>query len=114
RLLVPRPEDLVIETPAASDPFAIPTQPIERLMQFMPRGPYGHRVKVVGTVIYAFDDNNVYIQDQTEGLHVQSKQAGLLAVGDRVEALGFPAKGEYIPMLQDAVFRKIGSGPVLE
>src|ERR1019366_10301978 len=26
------------------------------------------------------------------------------------EALGFPAKGEYTPVLQDAVYRKIGSG----
>jgi PAS domain S-box-containing protein len=31
-------------------------------------------------------------------------------VGDQVEVLGFPAKGEYTPVLQDAVYRKTGSG----
>ena len=29
---------------------------------------------------------------------------------DRVEVLGFPAKGEYSPVLQDAIYRKIGEG----
>ena len=37
---------------------------------------------------------------------------GRCCPGDRVEVLGFPAQGEYTPMLRDAVFRKVGSGPV--
>jgi PAS domain S-box-containing protein len=114
RLLVPRPTDLVVDIAAPSDPFAIPAQPIEKLLQFTPQGPYGHRVKVVGTVIYRQGDDTLYIQDKTEGLYVQTRQAGALLPGDRVEVLGFPAKGEYTPELQDAIFRKIGSGPAPE
>ncbi|MGH7951264.1 MAG: PAS domain-containing sensor histidine kinase [Limisphaerales bacterium] len=112
RLLVPRAEDLVVETPAPRNPFAIPTRRIEQLLQFTPQGPYGHRVKVAGTVIYREDDDALYIEDETEGLYVETKQAGALLPGDRVEVLGFPAKGEYTPMLRDAIFRKIGSGNV--
>jgi PAS domain S-box-containing protein len=112
RLLVPRLDDLVVDKAVAKDPFAIPAQPIEKLLQFTPQGPYGHRVKVVGTVIYWQDDGDLYVEDQTEGLYVKTQQASPLAVGDRVEVLGFPANGEYTPMLQDAVFRKIGSGPL--
>ncbi|HTV60997.1 MAG TPA: PAS domain S-box protein [Verrucomicrobiae bacterium] len=111
RLLVPRPTDLVIETAAPRNPFDAPTLPIEELLQFTPRGPYGHRVKVEGTVIYRQDDDAMYIEDAREGLYVETRQAGGLLPGDRVEVLGFPAKGEYTPMLQDAIFRKIGSGP---
>jgi len=111
RLLVPRASDLVIQSAAPKDPFAARTLPIERLLQFTPQGPYGHRVKVSGTVIYRQDDDVLYIQDQTEGLYVETRQAGPLLPGDVVEALGFPAKGEYTPMLQDAVFRKVDSGP---
>jgi PAS domain S-box-containing protein len=114
RLLVPRPTDLVVDEAATTDPFAIPAQLMEKLLQFTPRGPYGHRVKVVGTVIYRQDDDALYIEDQTEGLYVETKQAGPLSVGDKVEVLGFPAKGEYTPMLQDAVFQKTGSGPLPE
>ena len=109
RLLVPRPTDLVIETAAPRDPFETRALPMERLLQFTPQGAYGHRVKVIGTVIYRRGDNVLYIEDQTEGLYVETRRPGALLPGDRVEVLGFPAKGEYTPMLQDAVFRKIGS-----
>ncbi len=112
RLLVPRPTDVVIEVPAPSHPFDTPTRPIEQLLQFTPRGPYGHRVKVSGTVIYQ-RDGALYIEDKTEGLYVETEQTNSLLPGDQVEVLGFPAKGEYIPMLQDAVFKKTGSGPLL-
>ncbi len=78
-------------------------------MQFTPSGPYGHRVKVSGTVIYRRDEA-LYIEDQTEGLYVETQQTNSLLPGDQVEVLGFPAKGEYTPMLQDAIFRKTGSG----
>jgi PAS domain S-box-containing protein len=114
RLLVPRPTDLVVDMAEAGDPFALPAQPIVKLLQFTPQGPYGHRVKVVGTVIYRQNDDTLYIEDQTEGLYVETKQAGPLSVGDQVEVLGFPANGEYTPMLQDAVFRKIGLGSLPE
>ncbi len=114
RLLVPRPTDLVVDLAGAGDPFAIPAQPMVKLLQFTPQGPYGHRVKVVGTVIYRQNDDALYIEDQTEGLYVETKQAGPLSVGDQVEVLGFPANGVYTPMLQDAVFRKIGTGSLPE
>ncbi|HEY4414648.1 MAG TPA: PAS domain-containing sensor histidine kinase [Verrucomicrobiae bacterium] len=109
RILVPRPEDLVVESPAPKDPFAIPARQIEQLLQFAPQGSYGHRVKVAGTVIYRESDDVLYIQDATEGLSVETTQAGSLSVGDHVEVLGFPSKGEYTPMLRDAVFRKTGT-----
>jgi PAS domain S-box-containing protein len=111
RLLVPRPTDLAIDIAAASDPFTVATQPIEKLLQFTPQGPYGHRVKVTGTVIYQLG-NTLYIEDGKEGLHVETTELKKVLPGDQVEVLGFPAKGEYTPELQDAIFRKIGSGPL--
>jgi PAS domain S-box-containing protein len=111
RLLVPHPEDLVLESPALHSPFAIQQRPIEQLLQFSPHGSYGHRVKVNGTVIY-HRDTDLYIQDEKEGLYVQTRQPDSLLVGDQVDVLGFPAKGEYTPMLQDAIYRKTGSGPL--
>jgi hypothetical protein len=88
-----------------------PTRPIEQLLQFTPQGPYGHRVKVQGIVSYR-RNNVLYIQDGQEGLCVESEQPDPLLVGNIVEAVGFPASSDYTPMLQDAVFRKIGDGPI--
>ncbi len=112
RLLVPRREDLQVERAAPEEPFAVPSQTIGSLLQFAPEGTYGHRVKVAGTVIYRQNDNTLYIEDGTEGLYVETQQAGPLLPGDRVEVLGFPAQGDYTPVLRDAVFRKAHSGPV--
>jgi len=113
RLLVPHPTDMVIEMSASSHPFDTPTRAIDQLLQFAPSGPYGHRVKVSGTVIYR-RDNALYIEDKTGGLYVETQQTNSLLLGDQVEVLGFPAKGEYTPMLQDAMFQKTGPGPLLE
>ncbi|HWI58954.1 MAG TPA: hypothetical protein VNZ22_17135, partial [Bacillota bacterium] len=114
RLLVPRPEDFIVEQPAPQDPFGIPTQKISSLLQFNPQGHHGHRAKVGGTVIYRLNEGALYIQDQSEGIYVETQQPGWLRVGDQVEVLGFPARGDYTPMLQDARFRKIGFGPAPE
>ncbi|HEX4121044.1 MAG TPA: PAS domain S-box protein [Verrucomicrobiae bacterium] len=110
RLLVPRAEDVVIEKPPPSAAENIPARPISSLLQFSPQGTYGHRVKVIGTVIDRQNENKLYIQDDTSGLFVQTVQSGGLLVGDRVEVVGFAARGDYTPMLQDADFRKIGTG----
>jgi PAS domain S-box-containing protein len=114
RLLVPRRVDFLVEKPAAGDPFAIPAQNIGSLLQFTARGTYGHQVKVTGTVICQELGSTLVIQKEKQGLLVQTKQRTLLHPGDQVEVLGFPAQGEYTPILQDAVFRKIGSGPEQE
>jgi PAS domain S-box-containing protein len=115
RLLLPRPMDLITEIPAPNDPFDIPSQRIENLLRFSPQGTYGHRVKVLGTVIYHRpNENALYIEDKAGGLFVETRQMGKLLPGDEVEVLGFPAKGDYTPILQDAIYRSTGSGPLPE
>ena len=113
RLMVPQPDDLAVEIPAPTEPFAIPTRPIGSLLQFDPLESYGHRVKVTGTVIYYEPGKLLYLQEGEQGVEVQTKAHAPLQLGDRVEALGFASQGEYTPVLQDAIFRKISSGPPL-
>ena len=110
RLMVPRLEDLTVEKPAARDPFDTPTQALGSLLQFTPQGTYGHRIKIQGIVTYQQPGNALYVQDAQYGLYIQTRQNTPLSVGDRVEALGFASQGEYTPILQDAVFRKVGTG----
>jgi len=114
RLMVPQPDDLVIEVPAPTEPFLIPTRPIGSLLQFDPQESYGHRIKVTGTVIYYEPGKRLYLEEGEQGVEVQTKANTPLQLGDRVEALGFASQGEYTPILQDAVFQKISSGPPIE
>jgi hypothetical protein len=110
RLLVARPGDVIVEIAAPVNPFDTAVQPINSLLRFTPQATYSHRVKVVGTVSCQEAGRAVFIQDETEGLYVQTRQRMSLQPGDRIEVLGFPAKGEYTPMLQDAIYRKTGDG----
>ena len=110
RLLVPNAKDVAVETPATADPFAIPSQSISSLFQFTPQGTYGHRVKIIGTVSYFQPGYALYVRDGNNGLFVQTKSTVPLQLGDRVEALGFAAPGQYTPALQDASYRKIAAG----
>ncbi len=111
RLMVPRPEDLEIKSPAPQDPFAIAARPIGSLLQFAPQETYGHRVKVAGTVIYYEPGKTIFLQDGEQGVEIQTTERAALQVGDRVEVLGFVGQGEYTPMLQDATYRKISVRP---
>jgi PAS domain S-box-containing protein len=111
RLMVPRWEDIIVVGHAPPDVPSQPAQPIGTLLRFAPQGPYGHRVKVAGTVVLQQPGRAMFVQDEQHGLYVQTRQPGKLQPGDRVELVGFPEKGEYTPVLQDAVWRKTGSGP---
>jgi signal transduction histidine kinase len=109
RLMVPRPDDLQIEIPATKDPFAIDARPISSLLQFAPQSTYGHRVKVIGTVIYFDPGAGMFLQDGDHGVEVQTKQHDSLQLGDKVEAIGYVSQGDYTPVIQDAVYRKVSS-----
>jgi PAS domain S-box-containing protein len=111
RLMIPRLEDIMVEEPAATNSLAQPAQPIGNLLRFAPRASYGHKVKVEATLVLQQAGRALFVQDDQHGLYVQTRQLGILQPGDRVELIGFPDKGEYTPTLQDAVWRKTGSGP---
>jgi hypothetical protein len=109
RLLAPRATDLMVEQPAPGSPFDVPAQDLSSLLQFTPQGDFGHRVKLSGTVAYA-EPGAVFIQNEKTGVYGQTQLGTPLKPGDQVEVLGFPAKGEYTPILEDAIYRKVGDG----
>jgi signal transduction histidine kinase len=110
RLMVPRPADLLIAQAAPADPFAVSARPIGSLLQFTPQESFGHRVKVAGSVIYFEPGKELFLQEGDQGIAIQTSQREALQIGDRVEALGFVAQGQYTPVLQDAVYRRLGPG----
>ena len=112
-LLVPRLEDFIIEKAAPADPFSVPVQPLSSLLQYSAQGSYGHRLKVVGTVTLRYGDR-LYIQDEQQGLCIQTGEKTRVTVGDRVEVLGFPARGEYTPMMESGIYRRIDPGPPVQ
>jgi PAS domain S-box-containing protein len=110
RLLVPGIGHIEVEEPAAANALAQPSQLIGDLLLYAPEASYGRRVKVVGTVVLQQPGRAIFVQDDQHGLYVQTRQRGRLQPGDRVQLIGFPVKGEYTPMLQDAAWERVGEG----
>jgi PAS domain S-box-containing protein len=94
----------------ATDPFAQGPRAIQSLFQFSPHARMNHRVRVDGTVVYRQPGGALYIWDGTAGVLVQTAQPDPLVVGDEVQIVGFPVMGEWSPVLEDAVFRRVRSG----
>src|SRR5205823_6471696 len=98
---VPRLSFIKIEAPAAE-------VPVSALLRFSPGIGRRHRVKVRGVVTYQQLGNALFLQVEGKGLRVLTQQPTPLAIGDLVDVLGFPAMGESAPILEDAVFHRLG------
>jgi PAS domain S-box-containing protein len=112
-LFVPGLRNLVVVDPALSDPFSMPTSPIGSLATFAARGINVHRVKLKGIVTAQLPGRGLFVKDVTGGLYVQSQDGGVVQPGTEIEAVGFPALGEYTPVLRSARFRPTSRHQVL-
>jgi signal transduction histidine kinase len=98
---VPRLSFITIEAPAAE-------VPVSALLRFRPGKGLRHRVKVRGVVAYQQLGNAIFLQVEGTGLHALTQQTTPLETGDLVDVLGFPAMGDTAPILEDAVFYRLG------
>jgi signal transduction histidine kinase len=105
-LFVSQLEDFIIQEPAPAGVFDEPLIPLNGIAQFrMDRSP-GNQVHVKGVVTYQRSGQDLFLEDKTGGLQVKTSQTNLFQPGDVVEAVGFPAVDNFLPVLEDAVFRK--------
>ena len=98
---VPRLSFIRVEAPATE-------VPLSALLRFSPAEGTPHRVRVRGVVGYQQPGNALFLQSQGKGLRVLTQQGTAVEIGDLVDVLGFPAMGDSAPMLEDAVFHRIG------
>ena len=106
---LPNLSDVKILEPAPPDPFSVPAIPISDLLQFSPRGNANRQQRVRGVVtMHRAGSADVYIQDATGGLQVRTDNPA--QPGDLIDAVGYALPGEYSPVLEDAVIRKVGNG----
>jgi signal transduction histidine kinase len=96
--------NIVVELPAPGNPVEVP---MASLLQFNSEGYYGRRVEVRG-VVTEQKGASLFIQDHGAALYVKSQQSSPVVPGDIVKVVGFPVLGQYAPVLEDAVFQKIG------
>jgi signal transduction histidine kinase len=100
-LYVPRLSFIKVEAPARE-------ASLSDLLRFSTGQGIRHRVRVRGVVGYQQLGNALFIESQGKGLRVLTQQSTPVEIGDLVEVLGFPTMGESAPMLEDAVFHRLG------
>jgi hypothetical protein len=111
-LHVPSLEQIKILEPAPADPFAIGTTRIDAVATFDPDRFAGRRVKIQGVVTLRMTGQGFIVQDASGGMRVLTRQTNEVHLGDLVEAIGFPAIGDFSPYLEEAAFRTLGTGPM--
>jgi signal transduction histidine kinase len=101
-------EDVIIEQAAPSDPYTEPLTPLNATAQYRKTRLPGSEVHVKGVVIYQRNGEDLFLCNSNGGLQVQSRLNESVTPGEVVEAVGFPAVENFLPVLEDADFRKTG------
>ncbi|HRY48388.1 MAG TPA: PAS domain S-box protein [Candidatus Paceibacterota bacterium] len=109
-LNVPSLDLIRVLDPAPEDPFSIETTRIDAVATFDPGYVAGRRVKVSGAVTLKIPGQGFVLQDVTGGIRVYSQQTNKVELGDAVDVIGFPALGEFSPVLEESRFRITGTG----
>jgi signal transduction histidine kinase len=105
-LFAPQVADFQVQELAAPDPFGEAPVPLSNIAQYRNDRPPGFRVHVHGVVTYQRKGEGLFLHDDSGGLQVKSKTTTAVVPGDLVDVVGFPAVENFLPVLEDAVFRK--------
>ncbi len=114
QLLVPNRDCIQIVERPPGELFSLPVRPIHFLVRLTPEGAFGHRVHVQGVVTCQRLRRSLCIRDSGGSLLIKTSLSTPVKVGDLIDAVGFPAIGEYTPVMRDAVIRKIGTSSLPE
>ena len=106
-MFVPQADDFVVEQTEDGDPFEGPIIPLSGIAEYRRDIVPGQRVHVKGVVTLQRPGQDLFLQDASGGLHVQTRQTKKLA--RRVKWWmwsAFPDLDHFLPVLNDAIFRK--------
>ena len=104
-MFVPEASDFVVEQMEDANPFERPVTPLSGIAEYRRDIEPGQRVHVKGVVTLQRVGQDLFLQDASGGLHVQTHQTNQLAVGEVIDVVGFPEFDHYLPVLNDAIFR---------
>jgi signal transduction histidine kinase len=106
KLFMPSPDDFTVEATETNDPFGKPLLALGNIAQYRKDKQPEERIHVKGRVTYQRAGDELFLEDKSGGLCIKSGQQQVLSIGDEVEAVGFADVENFLPVLEDAVFRK--------
>ena len=101
---VPAPIYVQVTRSAVSDPFNLPIHSIASLQQYNLAHALNEPVHIQGTVIQHRPGQYLYLQDGSHSVMALSEQIEPLRLGDGVEVVGYPGRGENGYLLREATY----------
>ncbi|MFM9198125.1 MAG: ATP-binding protein [Planctomycetia bacterium] len=112
RIHVNSRDDIVVERPAAVEPFEATKIPLADLAGYRVAGRGGHRTRVEGVATFVKPGECFYLQDGDIGVRVETRSTAPLRVGDRVEVAGFVTLDRRVAGIKEAVVNPLaGDAP---
>lgn len=105
---VPDAADFIVEKSELKNPVEEPVIPLNSIAQYRRNNYPGKRVHVRGVVTCQRPGVDLFLEDETGGLQIETGQTETFAPGDVVEAVGFPEVENFLPLLKDAFVKKTG------
>jgi len=105
---VPRAEDFTVLAPEPADPFARAAVPLNSVAEYRRNGGATQRIHVRGVVTLQRIGEDVFLQDGTGGIRLETAQPESFAPGDELDAAGFLEYQNHLPLLRDATLRRTG------
>ncbi len=100
RMAVASPEDLRVLEPAPSQPTEVPS--LYALITDPRWSTDGHRVRVTATVVNADSPETLLVEEDGIVMPIETRAARRFAVGDRIEAVGWPMRRRFTMTLRRA------------
>lgn len=110
-IMVPLQDEFTVVEPEQHAPFTSPFLAIDDLAKFRTTANLGERLHVRGVLTFQRPGLDLFLQDETGGLRLESRSPVVLPVGKLVEAVGFLEIVDYQPVLRDAIYNEI-DGPL--
>jgi len=102
---------LVVDQTQPVDPFSIEPRSIASLTDRAFLRTTSRRVRVSGRVLLQVPDRYLYLQDESGGLLVLTRDTKGLAPGVSIDVVGFPGRAGSRMVLREAVWRTHPDGP---
>jgi signal transduction histidine kinase len=103
--------DIVVSEATRDELSKMPVRHAADLLRFSTEKTASRRVRVRGVAIFQQPGRALFIRDGEQALMVQTQQNTAFIPGDEVEAVGYPAVGEYNPILRYGTVQLIQHGP---
>lgn len=106
---VPRIEDVQCLSRELENPFEKPVIPLELVAQYRPDSSSGsQRIHLEGVLTYQAPGEYLFIEDQTAGLKVETRDTRSFRVGEKVSVVGFLEFEQHLPVLKEGGIQPTG------